>query len=118
MDLLLAVVAVDTRETLTMTQWLRRSIDSQRNKSTLPLSADSSIALQLIEPPSAPIATFDTSAFAFPDSSFTHVFNGILPAVSSGRLDFSSLSSFLYDPSLGNLVLTVKSFDAAAAAHG
>ena len=63
---------------------------------------------------SAPIATFDTSDFTFPDSSFAHVFSGSLPAVSSGRLDFSSLSSFLYDPSLGNLVLTVRSFDAAA----
>ena len=62
----------------------------------------------------ASIATFDTSAFTFPDSSFTHVFTGALPAISSGRLDFSGLSSFLYDPSLGNLVVTVKSFDAAA----
>jgi hypothetical protein len=33
---------------------------------------------------STPIATFDTGAFAFPDSSFTHVFNGVLPAVSGG----------------------------------
>jgi hypothetical protein len=63
---------------------------------------------------SAPVATFDTSAFTFPDSSFAHVFNGTLPAVSNGRLDFSSLTPFLYNPSLGNLVLTVKSFDAAA----
>lgn len=68
---------------------------------------------------SAPIATFDTSTgvqFPFvPDNSFTQVFHGSLPAVSNGRFDFNlSLSSFLYDPSLGNLLLTVKSFDGAA----
>ena len=64
---------------------------------------------------SAPIATFDTSAFTFHDSSFTNVFHGILPAVSNGRMDFDlSLSSFLYNPSLGNLMLTVRTFDGAA----
>src|SRR5262245_23631326 len=63
----------------------------------------------------AQIATFDTSPFTFPDSSFVNVFHGTLPAVSNGRLDFDlSLSSFLYDPSAGNLVLTVKTFDGAA----
>jgi hypothetical protein len=63
----------------------------------------------------AQIATFDTGAFTFPDNSFVNVFHGNLPTVSNGRMDFNlSLSSFLYDPSQGNLVLTVKSFDAAA----
>jgi hypothetical protein len=63
----------------------------------------------------APIGNFDTSPFSFPDSSFVNVFHGSLPAVSNGRLDFNlSLSSFLYDPSQGNLLLTVRSFDAAA----
>jgi hypothetical protein len=63
----------------------------------------------------APIGNFDTSPFSFPDSSFVNVFHGSLPAVSNGRLDFNlSLSSFLYDPSQGNLLFTVKSFDAAA----
>jgi len=63
---------------------------------------------------SAAIPTFDTGAFTFPDASFTNVFHGSLPALSNGRLDFNLLpSSFLYDPSQGNLVLTVKSFDAA-----
>jgi hypothetical protein len=61
------------------------------------------------------IGTFDTSTFFFPDSSFVNVFHGGLPAVSNARMDFNlSLSSFLYDPLQGNLVLTVKSFDAAA----
>lgn len=63
----------------------------------------------------ATIPTFDTGTFTFPDASFTNVFHGSLPALSNGRLDFNlSLSSFLYDPTKGNLVLTVKSFDAAA----
>ena len=60
------------------------------------------------------IATFDTSAFAFPDSSFINVFHGTLPQLASSRLDFALSSSFLYDPSQGNLMLTVKSFDEAA----
>ena len=63
----------------------------------------------------APIGNFDTSPFSFPDSSFVNVFHGSLPVLSDGRLDFSlSLSTFLYSPSQGNLMLTVKSFDAAA----
>jgi hypothetical protein len=60
-----------------------------------------------------PIGDFDAGLFSFPDSSFVNVFHGSLPAVSNGRFDFNlSLSSFLYDPSQGNLLLTVKSFDA------
>jgi hypothetical protein len=63
----------------------------------------------------AQIPTFDTSAVTFPDSSFVNVFHGNLPALSNSRLDFNQLlSSFLYDPSQGNLLLTVRSFDAAA----
>jgi len=48
----------------------------------------------------------------FPNS-LSMVFSGTLPAVSGGRLDFNLLSSFLYDPSLGNLLMTVVSFDFA-----
>ena len=45
-------------------------------------------------------------------ASLTHVFSGGLPSISAGRLDFDSLlSSFLYDPTQGNLLLTVVSFD-------
>src|SRR5262245_50724388 len=61
----------------------------------------------------ASITTFDTSPFAFPDASFVNVFHGTLPTLANGRFDFN-VSSFLYNPSLGNLVLTVKTFDGAA----
>jgi hypothetical protein len=48
----------------------------------------------------------------FPNS-LSKVFSGSLPTVSAGRLDFNLLSSFLYDPSQGNLLMTVVSFDFA-----
>jgi hypothetical protein len=44
-------------------------------------------------------------------ASLTKVFSGGLPAIAAGRLDFDLASSFLYDPSLGNLLMTVVSFD-------
>ncbi len=60
---------------------------------------------------SAAIPTFDTSAFAFPDASFTEVFVGSLPSLSGGKLALNLSSAFHYDPSAGNLVLTVRNFD-------
>lgn len=58
----------------------------------------------------AAIATFDTSNVTFPDATFTQVFSGKATLV-NGRLDFALTSAFNYDPSQGNLVLTVKDFD-------
>lgn len=55
------------------------------------------------------IATFDTHNVTFPDASFTEVFSGAAKLV-NGRLDFVLTSAFNYDPSKGNLVLTVKDF--------
>ncbi len=56
------------------------------------------------------IATFDTGNVTFPDGSFTQVFSGTAKFV-DGRLDFDLTTAFDYDPSKGNLVLTVKDFD-------
>jgi hypothetical protein len=61
-------------------------------------------------PKSVDIGTFDTSPFAFPDASFTSVFNGSAPAVENGRLDFNLSTSFAYDPTQGSLMLTVREF--------
>jgi len=58
----------------------------------------------------AAIATFDTNNVTFPDATFTEVFSGKATYV-NGRLDFALTSAFNYDPSKGNLVLTVKDFD-------
>jgi hypothetical protein len=59
----------------------------------------------------AAIPTFDTSAFAFPDGSFTQVFTGKLSALADGRLDIDLSTIFNYDPAQGNLMLTVRDFD-------
>lgn len=61
-------------------------------------------------PKSVDIATFDTNFFAFPDASFTSVFNGDAPAIENSRLDFNLSASFAYDPTKGNLMLTVREF--------
>jgi len=46
----------------------------------------------------------------FPNS-VTKVFSGDLPSVSNGRLDFGNLlTSFNYDPTQGNLLLTILAF--------
>jgi hypothetical protein len=58
----------------------------------------------------ASIATFDTTNVTCPDATFTQVFSGKATLV-NGRLDFALTSAFNYDPSQGNLVLTVKDFD-------
>lgn len=50
-------------------------------------------------------------------ASLTKVFSGTLPSVSAGRLDFQLPTSFLYDPSLANLLMTVVSFDFATQAN-
>lgn len=48
----------------------------------------------------------------FPDvSGATLVFDGAIPLLSNGRLDFSLSQSFNYDPGLGNLMLIVKDFN-------
>lgn len=61
-------------------------------------------------PKSVDIATFDTSAFAFPDATFANVFSGSAPAISDGRMDFNLAASFAYDPTQGYLMLTVREF--------
>ena len=58
----------------------------------------------------AAIPSFDTSAFAFPDGSFTQVFSGTLSSLVGGRLDILLSTAFNYDPSQGSLMLTVRDF--------
>ncbi len=60
----------------------------------------------------ADVATFDTNiSLPWFDAAFTQVFDGALPALADGRLDFDLSTVFHYDPSAGNLLLTVRSFD-------
>jgi PEP-CTERM motif-containing protein len=62
----------------------------------------------------APIASFDTSngtSVPYFDSSFTSVFHGTLPQLMSNSLDFNLSTFFDYDPSKGNLLLTIRSSD-------
>jgi hypothetical protein len=63
---------------------------------------------------SAAISTFDTSAFAFPDATFTQVFSDGLSAIVNGQLNLALTSAFNYNPALGNLVLTVRDFTAGS----
>ncbi|WP_245896640.1 PEPxxWA-CTERM sorting domain-containing protein [Sphingomonas fennica] len=60
---------------------------------------------------SAAIDTFDTSAGAWLDASFIQVFDGALPVLADGRLDIDLSQAFDYDPTQGNLLLTIRSFD-------
>ena len=47
--------------------------------------------------------------------ALTSVFDGLLPAVSNGRLDFTLASSFFYDPLPGtNLLMVVRNFNFSA----
>lgn len=64
----------------------------------------------------ADIGSFDTSTSVpwFDPATFTEVFNGVLPALVDGRLDFALATSFTYNPQAGNLLLTVRSFDFGA----
>ena len=59
----------------------------------------------------ASVATFDTTNMTYPDGTFTQVFSGKLSSLVNGRLDINLSSAFNYDPTAGNLVLTVKDFD-------
>jgi hypothetical protein len=61
---------------------------------------------------SAAIPTFDTNlATPWLDASFVQVFSGTLPSVSNGELTFELSKRFAYDPSKGNLLMTVRTFD-------
>ena len=44
------------------------------------------------------------------DPSATIVFQGQVPAPANGRLDFTGLPAFHYDPSQGNLLVTIQNF--------
>lgn len=60
---------------------------------------------------SAAVPTFDTTTgvdYPWFDASFTQVFDGEIPAVAEGQLDFDLSTAFHYDPSAGNLLLTVR----------
>lgn len=57
------------------------------------------------------VSTFDTTNMTYPDGTFTQVFSGKLGALVNGRLDIVLSQAFNYDPTAGNLVLTVKDFD-------
>lgn len=62
----------------------------------------------------APIATFDTSnstTTPYYDASFTQVYHGTLPSISNGKLDINLSTAFNYNPSQGNLLLTVRNND-------
>jgi hypothetical protein len=60
----------------------------------------------------ADVATFDTNtSLPWLDATFTQVFDGALPTLADGRLDFDLSTLFHYDPAAGNLLLTVRSFD-------
>jgi hypothetical protein len=56
---------------------------------------------------STDIAAFDTTFSTFPDASFVFVYSGTLPALASGKLEFTLSQAFNYDPSNGYLMLTV-----------
>ncbi len=62
---------------------------------------------------SAAVDTFDTNNSApWFDSGFTKVFDGVLPTLTNGRLNFSLSTAFNYAPAAGrNLLLTVRTFD-------
>lgn len=63
----------------------------------------------------AGIPGFDTNTSQpWFDASFTKVFDGTLPALADGRMDFTLATAFGYDPQAGNLLLTVRSFDFGA----
>jgi hypothetical protein len=59
----------------------------------------------------APVGGLPTDVPAGFPGSLSKVFSGSLPSLSNGRLDFDLLSSFFYDPTKGNLLLTIVSFD-------
>jgi len=60
---------------------------------------------------SATPQSFPNTATTTPDSTFTKVFHGSLPSIVNGKLDFQLPTSFYYDLSKGNLLLTVVTTD-------
>jgi len=61
---------------------------------------------------SAAVPTFDTNnSQAWFDAGWTKVFDGALPTIQNGRLDFILSNSFNYNPAQGNLLVTVRTFD-------
>lgn len=67
---------------------------------------------------SASVTNFDTSAFQFPDSTFTEVFNGALPSITDGKLTLNLAQAFNYNSGSGNLVLTVREFSLSSSGAG
>jgi len=64
----------------------------------------------------ANVASFDQSngtTVPWYDPSFTNVYNGTATLV-NGKLDFQLSSSFLYNPTQGNLLLTIRDFTLAS----
>jgi hypothetical protein len=60
----------------------------------------------------AAVPTFDTNnAQAWFDGSWTKVFDGALPSIKSGQLDFKFANAFNYNTAQGNLLITVRTFD-------
>ena len=63
------------------------------------------------------IANFDiNTTIPYADPSYTKVFDGVLPTVASGKLSLTLTTAFDYQPSLGNLLLTV--FNPTLASNG
>jgi hypothetical protein len=63
--------------------------------------------------PNTNIANFDIAPFDYNYASFTNVFNGAAPTAADGKLTFNLISAFHYDPTQGDLMLTIRneSFD-------
>ena len=62
----------------------------------------------------ASIPNFDTSngtTTPYYDPSFTQVFHGTLSSISNGQLNINFSSAFNYDPTKGNLLLTIRNND-------
>lgn len=66
----------------------------------------------------AATTNYDTSAFQFPDASFTEVFNGTLPSLVDGMLTLDLTSAYNYDAAAGNLVMTIREFSLSSSGAG
>lgn len=63
------------------------------------------------------IATFDTSnslTVPYLAADFVQVFDGVIPTLSNGKLNLNLLQGFNYDPSQGQLMVTIRSDDLSA----
>jgi len=63
------------------------------------------------------LATFDTSnglTVPYYDASFVKVFDGVIPSLSNGKLNLNFDQGFSYDPSQGQLMVTIRSDDLSA----